>query len=110
MSTKISIDARLRWPDVKDDYVLLFEGHSIGRVRLDGTNWVWSITIPMALPDWAEGTAASRDEALKTLAAAWGKLLAQTSPERLQRAWELENAFEARQQKLAAIEPDEAQP
>ena len=36
-----------------------FEGHSIGRVRLDGTNWVWSITIPMALPEWAEGTAGS---------------------------------------------------
>jgi hypothetical protein len=110
MSTRISIDARLRWPDVKDDYVLLFEGHSIGRVRLDGTNWVWSIAIPMALPDWAEGTAASRDEAFKTLAAAWGKLLTQTSPERLQRAWDLEKAFEVRQQRLATIEPDQAQP
>ena len=110
MAAKTTIDARLRWPDIKDDYVLQFDAHSIGRVRLDGTNWVWSITIPMALPDWAEGTAASRDEAFKTLAAAWGKLLTQTNPERLQRAWDLEKAFEARQQKLAALEPDEAQP
>jgi len=110
MATKITIDAHLRWPDIRDDYVVRFEGHSIGRVRLDGTNWVWSITIPMALPEWAEGTAASRDEGLKTLAAAWGKLLAQTSAERLQRAWDLEKAFEARQQKTAPVQPGDAQP
>jgi hypothetical protein len=110
MPPKITINAQPRWPDVNDDYAVQFEGHSIGRVRLDGVNWVWSITIPMALPAWAEGSAASRDEGFKALAAAWGRLLAQTSPERLQRAWELEKAFEARQQKSAAIKPDEVQP
>jgi hypothetical protein len=110
MATKITIDASLRWPDIRDDYVVRFEGHSIGRVRLDGTSWVWNITIPMALPEWAEGAAASRDDGLKTLAAAWGRLLTQTSPERLQRAWDLEKAFEVRQQKMAAVQPDEAQP
>jgi hypothetical protein len=109
MSTKITIDARLRWPDVPNDYAVSFEGHSIGRVRLDGAAWVWSITIPMALPEWAEGTAASRDEGFKTLAAAWGKLLTQISPERLQRAWEMDKAFEARQQKTAAISSGDAQ-
>ena len=62
----------------------------------------------MALPAWAEGSAASRDESFKALAAAWGRLLAQTDPDRLQRAWELENAFEARQQETAAIKPDQA--
>jgi hypothetical protein len=110
MSAKIVIDARPRWPDVQNDYVVQFEGHSIGRVRLDGTAWLWSITIPMALPEWAEGTTASRDEGFKTLASAWGKLLTQTSAERLQRAWDLEKAFEARQQKLATIEPNQVQP
>ena len=110
MSTKITIDARPRWPDVKDDYVVQFEGHSIGRVRLDVTQWVWSITIPMALPQWAEGTAASRDEGFKALASAWGRLLTQTSPERLQRAWDMEKAFEARQQKLATVKSDDARP
>ena len=110
MSTKITINAQPRWPDVNDDYAVQFEGHSIGRVRLDGANWVWSITIPMALPDWAEGTAASRDEAFKALAAAWGKVLAQTNPERLQRAWELEKAFEARQQRMATVKSEAAQP
>jgi hypothetical protein len=110
MSAKITISAQPRWPDVKDDYLLQFEGHSIGRVRLDGTNWVWSITIPMALPEWAEGTAANRDESFKALAAAWGRLLTQTSPERLQRAWDLEKAFEARQQRLTTIKSDGIQP
>ena len=110
MSAKITINAQPRWADVSDDYAVQFEGHSIGRVRLDGTNWVWSISIPMALPEWAEGTAANRDESFKALAAARGKLLTQTNPERLQRAWELEKAFEARQQKAAAIKPDQARP
>ena len=108
MSAKITINAQPRWPDVNDDYAVQFEGHSIGRVRLDGTNWVWSITIPMALPEWAEGSAASRDEGFKALAAAWGKLLAQTDPERLQRAWELEKAFEAREQKTDQTGPGPA--
>src|SRR3954469_4849591 len=108
--SKITINAQPRWPDVNDDYAVQFEGHSIGRVRLDGTGWVWSIAIPMALPQWAEGTAASRDEGFKALAAAWGRLLAQTDRARLQRAWELEKAFEVRQQITAAIKPDQAQP
>jgi hypothetical protein len=102
MSDKISINAEPRWPDVKDDYVLQFEGHSIGGVRLDGTVWVWSITIPMALPEWAEGTASSRDEGLKAFGGAWARLLSQTDPERLKRAWQLDEAFVARQRKMAA--------
>src|ERR1700712_1477493 len=110
MAAKITSAGSLRWPDVRDDYVVRFEGHSIGRVRLDGTNWVWSITIPMALPEWAEGSAASRDEGFKALAAAWGNLRAQPDPERLQRAWELEKAFEARQQRPVTIKSDDIQP
>lgn len=106
MSTKIVIDARLRRADVQDDYTVQFDGHSIGRVRFEGATWLWSITIPMAVPEWAEGTAATRDHSLKALATAWGRLLSQTSPARLQRAWELDKAFEARQQ----IEVQRGQP
>jgi hypothetical protein len=108
MSTRIVIDARLRWPDVQDDYAVQFEGHSIGRVRFEGTSWLWSITIPMAVPNWAEGTALSRDDSFKALATAWGRLLSQTSPARLQRAWELDQAFEARQQ--VEVEPQPPRP
>jgi hypothetical protein len=110
MSAKLTIDASLRSPDVRDDYSVHFQGHSIGRVRLDPAGWLWSITIPMALPDWAEGVTASRDDSFKALAAAWGRLLGQTSPERLQRAWDLEKAFEARQQKASATRSDTAGP
>lgn len=106
MSAKLTIDASPRWPDVRDDYAVRFQGHSIGRVRLDAAGWVWSITIPMALPDWAEGVTASRDDSLKALASAWGRLLSQTGPERLQRAWDLEKAFETREQKMSAAQPD----
>src|SRR3954453_8861529 len=106
MSAKLTIDASPRWPDVRDDYAVRFQGHSIGRVRLDGAGWLWSVTVPMALPDWAEGVTASRDDSFRALASAWGRLLSETSPERLQRAWELEQAFEARQLKEAAVRPD----
>src|SRR5205085_6351781 len=106
MSGKLTIDASPRCPDVRDDYAVRFQGHSIGRVPLDAAGWGWSITIPMALPDWAEGVTASRDDSLKALASAWGRLLSQTSPERLQRAWDLEKAFETREQKLSAAQPD----
>jgi hypothetical protein len=108
MSTKIVIDARLRWPDVQGDYAVEFEGHSIGRVRFEAPSWLWSITIPMAVPEWAEGTASTRDEAFKALATAWGRLLNQTSPARLQRAWELDKAFEVRQP--IEVQPDQPQP
>ena len=108
MSAKLTIDASPRSPDVRDDYAVHFQGHSIGRVRLDPAGWVWNITIPMALPDWAEGMTASRDDSFKALASAWGRLLSQTRPERLQRAWDLEKAFEARQLKTAAVQPDAA--
>ena len=81
---------------VNDDYAVQFEGHSIGPGAACRASLGWSVTIPMALPEWAEGTAANRYVGFKALAAAWGKLLAQTRPERLQRAWELEKAFEAR--------------
>lgn len=106
MSTRISIDATPRSPDVRDDYAVQFQGHSIGRVRRDLGGWVWCVTIPMAVPDWAEGVAASRDEAFKALASAWSRLLSQTSPERLGRAWELEKAFELRQRNTAVAESD----
>jgi hypothetical protein len=92
----ISLNLALRWPEIKNDYLVRFEGHSIGNVRLSESGWVWAITIPMALPEWTVGRAASLEDSVKALAAAWAKLLNQTSPERLQRAWDLEKAAEAR--------------
>lgn len=96
MAQSISLNVSLRWPEVKNDYLVRFEGHPIGHVRLAGSEWVWAITIPMALPDWTVGSAASLEDCIKALAGAWTKVLKQTSPERLQRAWDLERAADAR--------------
>jgi hypothetical protein len=105
VAKQITLKASLKWPDVEDDYVVRYEDHVIGRIRLSGGSepggklWEWSITIPMAIPQWASGSAANRDAGMKDLAVAWGRLLNETSPERLNRAWELERAVEAREQK-----------
>jgi hypothetical protein len=96
MAQAISLSLSLRWPEVKNDYLVRFEGHTIGHVRLAGSQWVWAITVPMALPEWTVGSAASMEDSIKALAGAWARLLSQTPPERLQRAWDLEKAAEAR--------------
>jgi hypothetical protein len=96
----------LKWPDVKDDYVVRYDGHLIGRMRsggeryTHGTTWEWSIAVPMAMPVWAKGTAESRDACMKDFTAAWGRLLKEISPQRLERAWELGRAFVARRQRM----------
>jgi hypothetical protein len=61
----IALNASPKWPDVKDDSVVRYDGHLIDRMRLGeryshGTTWEWSITVPMAMPVWANGTADSR--------------------------------------------------
>jgi hypothetical protein len=96
MAQAISLSLRPRWPEIKNDYLVRFEGHTIGHVRLAGSEWVWAITIPMALPDWTTGSGASLEDSIKALAGAWTKVLNQTPPERLQRAWDFENAAAAR--------------
>jgi hypothetical protein len=108
----VTLKASLKWPDVKDDYVVRYDGHLIGRIRLgderyaQGTNWEWSITVPMAMPDWARGSAENRDACMKDFTAAWGRFLTETDPARLERAWELERAFAARQQRRGMSETD----
>jgi hypothetical protein len=108
----ITLKASLKWPDVKDDYVVHYDGHLIGRIRLgdehfeQGRTWDWSITAPMAMPDWANGSAESRDACMKDFTAAWGRFLKETDPKRLERAWELERAFAAREQRRGMSERD----
>jgi hypothetical protein len=112
VANPITLKASPKWPDVKDDYVVRYDGHLIGRMRLgderygQGNNWEWSITIPMAMPDWANGTAESRDACMKDFTAAWGRFLKETDPKRLERAWELERASDERQQRTGMAKPD----
>jgi hypothetical protein len=72
MAKTITLNASLTWPGVKDDYVLRYEGHSIGRIRLAGTAWEWHIAVPMAMPIWAQGKTDSLDGCRRAFAAAPG--------------------------------------
>ena len=112
MAKTITLNASPKWPDVKDDYVIRYEKHVIGRVRLGGeryghgTAWEWSIDIPMALPDWAKGSADSRDACMKEFTAAFQRLFKETKPERLKRAFGLERAVAARHKNMGMSKPD----
>ena len=108
MAKTITLSAGLTWPDVKNDFILRHDGLAIGRIRQDGGTWKWQITMPMTMPLWARGTADSLEESKRAFAAAWGRLLNETSDERLERAWELVRAAEARQQRRDAARKTDA--
>jgi hypothetical protein len=104
----IRLTGRLTWDDIKDDFTLRYEGRRIGRIRLarDAASsdlpWEWHITIPMQMPEWTRGSAGSRGDCIKALSLALGRFLVETSPERLQRAWDFERAAEARRNQSSA--------
>ncbi len=75
MAKTITLNASLTWPDVKNDFVLRYEGHAIGGIRLDENIWAWHITIPMAMPAWASGTTDSLEEFKESLRGSLGKAL-----------------------------------
>jgi hypothetical protein len=109
MAKAIKINAGPTWPDINNDYTLSYEGHSIGRIRLDQAVWRWQVTIPMAMPTWASGTADSLEGSKRSFAIAWGKLLNETNPARLERAWELDRAVEVRRQRMDIAGKDSAE-
>lgn len=102
MTRTITLSAGLTWPGVKNDFMLRHDGLATGRIRLDEGTWTWQITVPMTMPLWTSGTADSLEESKRAFAAAWGRLLSETSVERLERAWDLVRAVEARQQRRDA--------
>ena len=110
MAKTITLNATPTWPGVKDDYVLRFEGRVVGRIRFAVSAWEWHLTVPMAMPPWAEGKTSSLDEARKGFAAAWGRLLTETPPERLACAWELEDAAENRRKRTEGTGTAETMP
>jgi hypothetical protein len=114
MAKTITLNASPTWPGAKDDYILRYEGHEIGRIRRAEKAWEWQITIPMAMPTWASGGGANLDECRQAFAAAWGRVLKETNSARLERAWDLTRAAEQRKRRLEANNdgasgvPDEA--
>ncbi|WP_018646322.1 hypothetical protein [Bradyrhizobium huanghuaihaiense] len=99
-ATTLSI--RPKWPEIADHFAVWSQGREIGRIRhardANGPDrsWEWFVVIPMGLPAWASGAAQDRDAAIKAFSAAWGRLLKETQPERMQRAWELHGAAQSR--------------
>jgi hypothetical protein len=98
----ITLNVRLKWPEIKDYYVVSCQGHEIGSIRsapdakAPDAAWEWHIIVPLAVPAWGSGAAKSRDLAIRDLGSAWGRFLKETRPERLHRAWEFEQAAQAR--------------
>jgi len=106
MEKTIALNAVPAWPGIKDDFILRYEGHEIGRIRKLAGRWEWCITIPMAMPTWAQGSCDHLEDCKKAFAAAWGRIVSTTSPERLDRAWELDRAAEARRRRIDATAGD----
>lgn len=106
MEKTIALNAAPAWPGVKNDFILRYQGHEIGRIRKLAGVWEWAVTIPMAMPTWAQGSSDNLEDCKKAFAAAWGRIMTTTSPERLDRAWELERAVEARRQRIDATAGD----
>ena len=102
INNAITLSIRPKWPEIPDHYAVWSQGREIGKIRyaLDASgpdrSWEWFIIVPMALPAWASGTAQDRDSAIRAFSAAWGRLLQETQPARLQRAWELGRAAQSR--------------
>ncbi|MGY8637438.1 hypothetical protein RAD15_33710 [Bradyrhizobium sp. 14AA] len=102
INTAITLSIRPKWPEIADHYAVWSQGREIGKIRhaLDASgphhSWEWFILIPMGLPAWTSGAAQDRDTAIKAFSAAWGRLLKETQPERMQRAWELGRAAQLR--------------
>ncbi|MDN5005272.1 hypothetical protein ACFQZO_30910 [Bradyrhizobium sp. GCM10027634] len=102
INNAITLSIRPKWPEIRDHYAVWSQDREIGRIRhaLDASepdrSWEWFILVPMGLPAWASGTAQDRDTAIRAFSAAWGRLLKETQPERLNRAWELGHAAQLR--------------
>ncbi|MBR0712175.1 MULTISPECIES: hypothetical protein [Bradyrhizobium] len=108
INSAITLSIRPKWPEISDHYAVWSQGREIGRIRhaLDASgadrSWEWFVLIPMGLPAWASGAAQDRDTAIRAFSTAWGRLLKETRPERMQRAWELHGAAQSRAAAMAS--------
>lgn len=105
---KVALQFGLAWPDIPDLFEVRFSGCRIGRLWLahaggtPGRPWEWLLSLPMELPETTKGASATMEGALDALARQWGRLVAHTQAERLQRALELGLAVERKEQSASA--------
>jgi hypothetical protein len=106
---KIALKLGLAWPDIKDLYDVSFDGTRIGRVWFACDRspaqqpWEWLVSLPMALPDSTKGAAATLNDALNAFATAWAQVLSTTQPARLQRALELAQVVDQKDQSATSV-------
>jgi hypothetical protein len=88
----LSLRPTLNAGDETDDYCVIQDGRSVGRIRLAGERsrqgvaaWEWRINPPLPIPPWCNGTAASLEAAKDAFRAAWERFYASLTPERIRR-------------------------
>jgi hypothetical protein len=83
----IVVSSNVAGDKLKDDYCVIHEGRSVGRIRLaDERSWqdaVWTWNVNVALPSWCNGSTDSLEAAKDEFKAAWGQFYASLTPETL---------------------------
>jgi hypothetical protein len=70
-----------------NDFVVLFEGRSIGGIRQaqervgHNPGWDWAINPPLPIPPWGNGSADSLEQANGAFRAAWERFYATLTPD-----------------------------
>lgn len=85
-----------------NDFVVMREGRSIGRLREaterygHNPGWDWTINIPLPVPAWTHGSAASLEEAKLAFKEAWGRFFATLTPDDIAHWHETVDAAQSR--------------
>ncbi|WP_316205719.1 hypothetical protein [Bradyrhizobium sp. SZCCHNS1012] len=72
---------------LEDDFCVYRDGRSIGRIVLAENHvkhvevWRWHINPPLPIPNWANGSARTREGAQAEFRAAWQRFYASLKPE-----------------------------
>jgi hypothetical protein len=70
-----------------NDFVVLFEGRSVGRIRQaderygHNPGWDWAINPPLPIPPWGNGSTDSFEQAKAEFRDAWERFYATLTPE-----------------------------
>lgn len=83
---------------LKDDYEVIHEGRSVGRIMLttERAQWDWAINPPLPVPAWGHGSERSLDDAKDAFRAAWARFYASLTPESIAHWHHHQDAAETR--------------
>jgi hypothetical protein len=72
---------------LKDDYCVIHEGRSVGRIRLaeerswQGVVWTWNVNVALPIPAWCNGSADNLEATKGEFRAAWERFYSSLTPE-----------------------------